>query len=96
MDLEVIKEIWEVIQDRKDNPKEGSYTNLLLENEDAILEKLNEELGEVEEAARENKLGPEKDSLEWESADLIYHLLVLLAAKGVKLEDVLAELRKRR
>jgi phosphoribosyl-ATP pyrophosphohydrolase len=93
--LEMIEELWAVIQDRKVNPKKGSYTNSLLADEGKIIDKLREELAEVEEAVRKNKTKG-KDSLVWETSDLLYHLLVLLAAKGVELEDVLAELKRRR
>jgi phosphoribosyl-ATP pyrophosphohydrolase len=96
MDLNIIEELWNVLQDRKTNPRKGSYTNKLLEDEEKIFEKLKEELGEVEEAARMNRLGDEKDSLSWEVSDLIYHLLVLLTAKGVGVDQVLKELKRRR
>lgn len=96
MDLDIIKELWSVIQDRKVNPKEGSYTNKLLLDEDKIIEKLREELAEIEQSIKENKIRDGKDSLVWESSDFIYHLLVLLAAKGIDLDEVLKELRKRR
>ena len=96
MDLDIIGELWQVIQDRKASPKEGSYTNKLLSDEGKIFEKLSEELSEIQEAVKEGRLSGEKDSLVWETSDFIYHLLVLLAAKGVELDDVLAELRRRR
>jgi len=96
-DLDVIEELWSVIQDRKANPKKGSYTNELLNSEKKIFEKLREELGEIEEAAKAGRVSTsEKDSLAWEASDFIYHLLVLLAAKGVNIEDVLKELKRRR
>jgi phosphoribosyl-ATP pyrophosphohydrolase len=94
--LDIIEELWRVIMDRKSNPKEDSYTNELLSDPEMILDKLKEELSEIESAAREGRLDSGKDSLSWEASDFIYHLLVLLAAKGVSLEDVLSELRRRR
>lgn len=95
--IDIIEELWRVIRDRKVSPREGSYTNKLLCDPDKILEKLQEELGEMEEAIRKGKIrGTGKDSLVWEASDLIYHLLVLLAAKGVELDDVLKELKRRR
>lgn len=96
MDTEILEELWKVIKDRKANPREGSYTNKLLNDEALIFKKLEEELGEVETAAKENSTGSTKDSLEWESADLIYHLMVLLAAKNAEFDDVLKELKRRR
>ncbi len=96
MDLDIIEELWQVIQDRKADPKSDSYTSSLIVDEERILEKLREELLEVEKAARSGPLRSGRDSLVWEVSDLIYHLLVLLVAKGVELDDVLAELRRRR
>ena len=95
--IAVIEELWGVVQDRKANPKKGSYTNELLGSEKKIFAKLREELAEIEDAAKKGKVsGSEKDSLVWEASDLIYHLLVLLAAKGVELDDVFKELKRRR
>jgi len=95
--LEIIEELWAVIEDRKANPKEGSYTNKLLSNEKKLFEKLKEELLEVEDAAKRGQIhGSEKDSMVWEVSDLLYHLLVLLAAKGVSLDEVMTELKRRR
>jgi phosphoribosyl-ATP pyrophosphohydrolase/phosphoribosyl-AMP cyclohydrolase len=96
MESDIIEELWAVIKDRKENPKEGSYTNKLLNNEAMIFRKLEEELAEIEQAAKDGCCGGGKDSLQWESADFIYHLLVLIAAKGVELDDVLKELKSRR
>jgi len=95
--LDIIEKLWSVIQDRKANPKKGSYTNELLKNEAKIFEKLREELGEIEEAAKAGRVADSgKDSLAWEASDFIYHLLVLLAAKGVDVDDVFKELKRRR
>jgi len=95
--LDIIEDLWAVIEDRKTNPKEGSYTNKLLADNEKIFEKLKEELGEIEEAVREGKLsGSGKDSLSWEASDFLYHLFVLLAANGVQMDDVLGELKRRR
>jgi len=97
MDLDIIEELWQVLQDRRASPKGGSYTNALLSDEEKIFEKLREELSEIEEAVKEDRIsGSGKDSLVWETSDFLYHLLVLLVAKGVELDDVLAELRRRR
>lgn len=94
---DVIQELWSVIQDRKKNPKKGSYTNTLLSDENKIFRKLREELAEIEEAVKAGRLkGSEKDSLTWEVSDLLYHLFVLLAAEGVELDDVFKELKRRR
>lgn len=95
--IDIIEELWAVIEDRKANPQKGSYTNKLLKDEKEIFAKLKEELDEIEDAAKKGKIhGSEKDSLVWEASDFIYHLLVLLAAKGVDLDDVFKELKRRR
>jgi len=91
-DLSIIQEVYDVILDRKENPKEGSYVCSLLRNKNRILEKVSEESGELILAAR----GGNKDEIVHESADLIFHTLVLMASSGVTPEDVSNELRKRR
>ena len=86
----MIHELEQLIQFRKNEPKEGSYTTYLLEQGvEKIAKKFGEEAFEVVIAAM-----TDEDLVE-ESADLLYHLLVLLAAKGVCLEDVEALLAKR-
>ena len=82
----------QTIQDRKANPKQGSYTNELFSaGEDEIVKKVGEEAVEIILAAK----GQGDQRLIEESADLIYHLLVLLAHKGLTLEDVERELERR-
>ncbi len=95
VDTEIIKELYEVIEDRRDNPREESYTSSLFEHEkgvNAALEKLGEEATEVTLAAKDDDSG----ELVHESADLIYHLFVVLAARDIELEELLDELRERR
>lgn len=83
--------LYQVILDRKDNPREGSYTNYLFqEGIDKILKKVGEESAEVIIGAKNNK-----EELVYESSDLIYHLLVLLVNEGVSLGDLYEELNKR-
>jgi phosphoribosyl-ATP pyrophosphohydrolase len=94
-DGEVFEELYEVIEDRRDNPREDSYTSGLFEHEkgaDAALEKLGEEATEVTLAAKNE----DTDELVHESADLVYHLFVVLAAQEVELGEVIEELEKRR
>ena len=89
----VLHEIDAVIRDRRGAPRPGSYTAALLAaGVDRIARKVGEEAIEVILAAKGE--GPER--LIEESADLLYHLLVLLAAHDLGLADVEAELRKRR
>jgi len=88
----IYAELMEEILDRKLKPVEGSYTNYLFEKGiDKISKKLIEEAGEVIISAKNN----DKEELMYETSDLLYHCLVLLANQGVALEDVEAELRSR-
>ncbi len=81
-----------IIQERKNNPKEGSYTNQLLNaGINKIAQKVGEEAVELVIEAKDNY----KELFLGEAADLMYHYQVLLAAKGFKLEDVIAVLRSR-
>jgi len=94
-DIGVIGEIWEVIGDRIRNPREGSYVSRLATGEkgiDGILEKVGEEAVEFILAVKNGEPGATVS----EAADLQFHLLVALAAAGVDLDLVFAELKKRR
>jgi len=91
----ILAELFAVIEDRKERMPGDSYTASLLaheKGEDAVLEKLGEETTELILAAK----GGEEGEIAHESADVVYHLLVLLAATDVELEALLAELRERR
>jgi phosphoribosyl-ATP pyrophosphohydrolase len=91
----ILAELFAVIEDRKETLPEDSYTADLLDHEkgeDAVLEKLGEETTELILAAKDG----EEDEIAHEGADVVYHLLVLLAAADVDLEALLAELRERR
>ena len=91
----ILTGLFAVIEDRKETTPEDSYTASLLEHdkgEDAVLEKLGEETTELILAAKDG----DEDEIAHESADVVYHLLVLLAATDVDLEALLAELRDRR
>ncbi len=80
-----------VIEDRKRNPKTGSYTNRLLSDPIRAAQKVGEEATEVVVAA----LAQSDEQLVGEMADLVYHSLVLLAAHNLPWADVMAELEKR-
>ena len=83
----------EIIEERKLNPREGSYTNRLLSGGiNGIAQKIGEEAVELVIEAKDNN----RERLLNEAADLMFHLLVLLAAKEVKFEEVSEVLRKRR
>jgi phosphoribosyl-ATP pyrophosphohydrolase len=90
-----LHDLMSVIEERKANPGQHSYTaNLLAAGLSKICEKVSEEAGEVIEAAAEP--GEEgRQHLVRETADLLYHLLVLLALRGVSLAEVEAELDRR-
>lgn len=88
--LNVLKELEEVIRNRKESPREDSYTSeLFREGPGEIKKKVGEEAVEV-------IVSPERENLVAEAADLIYHLLVLLRSRGVELGEVMNELRRRR
>lgn len=94
-DAEILDELFEVIEHRRDELPEGSYTASLFaheKGENAALEKLGEETTEVILAAKDD----DREALAAESADLVYHLLVVLAANDLDLADLRAELRERR
>jgi len=82
----------QIIQDRKANPKTGSYTNTLLyKGINKVAQKVGEEAVELIIEAKDDN----KDLFLGEASDLMYHFLVLLAAKGYSLNDVLAVLKQR-
>ena len=88
----VMEELFSVIQDRKRDMPEGSYTaQLLKEGVDRISQKVIEEAGEAAIAGVKG----DKEHLVRELGDLFYHTLVLLSASGARPEDVWQELRQR-
>jgi phosphoribosyl-ATP pyrophosphohydrolase len=90
--FDILTELYATIIDRRQHPKPGSYTNSLFEaGGDEIVKKVGEEAIEVIIAAQ----GQTDQRLVEETADLLYHLWVLLAWRGVMPEQVLAELEKR-
>ena len=92
---DVLDELFAVIEDRKERLPEDSYTASLFTNEkgeNAVLEKLGEESTELVLAAKDD----DHEELAHESADIVYHLLVLLAMKDLGLADLRAALEKRR
>ena len=92
MNDHIIDAIYRVILDRKANPTENSYTaSLMHKGVDKILKKLGEEATEVVIAAK----GGTRGEIVYESADLIFHLLVLLGQCDIPPEEVYAELRRR-
>ena len=91
--MDIMRELYSVILDRKEHPVEGSYINYLFDKgTDKISKKLGEEAVEVVIAASQR----DRKATIQEIADLEYHLLVLMADRGITLDDVEAELRSRR
>ncbi len=91
--LTILKEDFDVIVNRKENPKEGSYTNYLFtKGIDKILKKCGEEASEIIIAAK----NPENDELVYEMADFLYHMMVLMAERGLTWQDITKELANRR
>jgi len=89
----ILKQIQDVVRERQKNPKEGSYTNYLLaKGADKTLKKVGEECAEVIIAAKNEN----KNELANETADLLYHLSVLLVQKEMTWEDVFTVLEQRR
>lgn len=87
-----VDQLYEVICERRDHPVDTSYTaRLLAAGEDEIVKKIGEEAVEIILAAK----GQGDRRLVEEIADLTYHLLVLLAARGLSPEDIYEELERR-
>ena len=85
-----LEDLVNTIRERKTRPKDSSYTNKLLKNKNLNIKKVKEEIGELIEAI-------DKDTNKiHEAADTLYHLMVLLEGNGVKIEDVMEELKKRK
>lgn len=89
----ILYELYDVIQDRHEKMPEGAYTTYLFDKGiDKILKKVGEETAEVIIASK-NRV---KSEVVYETADLMYHLMVLLVEQGVELGDIFAELKSRR
>ena len=87
--LKVLEDLVLLARERKAKPIEGSYTNKLLKDKTLAKEKVIEEINELIEAVNENS------NKIHEAADVLYHLMVFLEANGIKIEDVMDELKKR-
>lgn len=90
--LKVFEDVYEIIQERKKHPKEGSYTNYLFDKGlDKILKKLGEEAAEIIIAAK----NPDAGEIKYEISDFLYHMMVLMAQKGITWEEITKELANR-
>ena len=88
--FKTLEELINIIRKRKISSPEKSYTNKLLNNRKMCIDKVNEEVSELIEAIKKNS------NTVHEAADVLYHLLVLLENSGIKIEDVMDELNKRK
>ena len=87
--LKSLEELVNIIRERKNSSPDKSYTNKLLNNREMCADKVNEEINELLSAIKENS------NQVHEAADVLYHLLVLLENSGIKIEEVMDELKKR-
>ncbi len=88
--LKILEDLVNLARERKIKPIEGSYTNKLLEDKSLAKEKVIEEINELIEAV-------EKDSNKiHEAADVLYHLIMYLEKSGIKIEEVMEELKSRK
>lgn len=90
---QIIREVYKTLESRRDNPIDSYTSNIMKDSdkkaEDKILEKIAEECGEVLIASKND------ENLVYESVDLIFHTLLLLAYKNVPLDDIFKEFEKR-
>ena len=88
--LNTLENLIKLARERKSSPVEGSYTNKLLTDKSLSKAKVLEEVNELIEAVEENS------NKIHEAADVFYHLLMYLEANDIKIEEVIAELEKRK
>ena len=88
--LKILEDLVNLARERKINPIEGSYTNKLLDHKSLAKEKVIEEINELIEAVVKysNKIH--------EAADVLYHLIMYLEKSGIKIEEVMEELKSRK
>ena len=87
--LKALEELITIIRQRRGSTAEESYTKNLLNDKKLNIEKVKEEIAELIDAIEKNT------NKVHEAADVLYHLMVLLEANGIKIEDVMDELKKR-
>ena len=88
--LNTLENLFNLARDRKNSPKENSYTNKLLSNKSLSKAKVLEEINELIEAVETNT------NKIHEAADVFYHLIMYLEANNINIEDVMTELDKRK
>ena len=87
--FKILEELINIIRQRKNSSNEKSYTSKLLSDKKLSINKIKEEISELLEAIEKNS------NTVHEAADVLYHLMVLLEANNIKIEDVMDELKKR-
>ena len=88
--FKTLEELINIIRQRKNSSNEKSYTNKLLSDKKLSVDKVKEEISELLESIEKNS------NKVHETADVLYHLMVLLEANNIKIEDVMDELKKRK
>ena len=88
--LKTLEDLILLVRDRKNSSPDNSYTNKLLNNKSLSTAKVKEEIDELLEAVKNNT------NKIHEAADVLYHLIVYLETNGIKIEDIMEELNKRK
>ena len=88
--LKNLEDLILLVRERKNFSLEESYTRKLLSNKSLSTDKVKEEINELFEAVEKNS------NKIHEAADVLYHLIVYLEANGIKMEDIMEELNKRK
>ena len=88
--LQSLEELIKIIREKKKSSPDRSYTNKLLNDKKLSLDKVKEEISELIESVEQNT------NKIHEAADVIYHLFVYFESNGIKIEDVMQELNKRK
>ena len=88
--MNIFDDLIKLARERKNNPKEDSYTNELLSDKSLSKAKVLEEINELIEAVENNT------NKIHEAADVFYHLIMYLEANNIKIEDIMNELDKRK
>ena len=90
--LLILENVMKTILDRKEHPKDGSYTNYLFDKGiDKILKKVGEEASEIIIAAK----NPDQEEVKYEMSDFLYHMMVLMAEREISWDDITTELARR-
>ena len=88
--LKVLEDLISLARHRKEKPVDGSYTNKLLKDKVLSKKKVLEEIEELIQSVEKNS------NKIHESADVFYHLIMYLEANGIKIEDIMLELKERK